>query len=116
MPFSLHILRPPLTASSPPSAFPLPACPPALPTPLAAPIPAPQCAHFAAFHRLPSQPTRVVDQRPSRAYIGQFTPDGDIFIGARWALLVHLCLFAHLGLIGSGEACTELSPVLSSPQ
>ena len=40
-----------------------------------------QCAHFAAFHRLPSRPSRVVEQRPSRAYIGQFTPDGNIFIG-----------------------------------
>ncbi|KAL4424371.1 hypothetical protein ABPG75_001672 [Micractinium tetrahymenae] len=41
-----------------------------------------QCAHFAAFHRLPSRPARVVDQRPSRAYIGQFTPNGEIFIAA----------------------------------
>ncbi|PRW59922.1 LEC14B -like isoform X2 isoform A [Chlorella sorokiniana] len=41
-----------------------------------------QCAHFAAFHRLPREPTRVFDQRPSRAYIGQFTPAGDVFIAA----------------------------------
>lgn len=42
----------------------------------------PQCAHFAAFHRLPSTPTRVVDRRTSRGYIGQFTADGNIFIAA----------------------------------
>ena len=36
-----------------------------------APAAPPQCAHFAAFHRLPTQPSKVVDQRPSRAYIGQ---------------------------------------------
>ncbi|KAI7844730.1 hypothetical protein COHA_001817, partial [Chlorella ohadii] len=41
-----------------------------------------QCAHFAAFHRLPREPTRVFDQRPSRAYIGQFTLAGDVFIAA----------------------------------
>lgn len=40
-----------------------------------------QCAHFAAFHRLPSQPTKVVDQRPSRGYIARFTDAGDMFIG-----------------------------------
>lgn len=41
-----------------------------------------QCAHFAAFHRLPSTATRVVDQRQSRGYIGQFTPDGNLFVAA----------------------------------
>ena len=46
------------------------------------PVPRLQCAHFAGCHRLPTQPSRVIDQRQSRAYIGQFTPDGNLFIGA----------------------------------
>jgi len=38
--------------------------------------------HFSAFHRLPSRPTKIVDRMQSRAYIGRFTPSGDIFIAA----------------------------------
>ncbi|KAH7619642.1 hypothetical protein Ndes2526B_g06624 [Nannochloris sp. 'desiccata'] len=38
--------------------------------------------HFSTFHRLPSRPTKIVDRMQSRAYIGRFTPSGDIFIAA----------------------------------
>jgi hypothetical protein len=54
-----------------------------------------QCAHFAAFHRLPSRPSRVVEQRPSRAYIGQFTPDGNIFIGG------FCVVYLQVGVLGA---------------
>ena len=36
--------------------------------------------HIAAFHRLPTKPMTVVDRMQSRAYIGRFTNDGDIFV------------------------------------
>lgn len=39
-------------------------------------------AHISTFHRLPCRPTRVVDSMQSRAYIGRFTPDGDLFVAA----------------------------------
>ena len=72
--------------------------------------PTPQCAHFAAFHRLPREPTRVFDQRPSRAYIGQFTPAGDVFIGRAdvWGM-------GCGGGVGCGACspdCTALRPCL----
>jgi WD repeat-containing protein 23 len=38
--------------------------------------------HFSTFHRVPNRPTRIVDRRQSRAYIGRFTPSGDIYIAA----------------------------------
>jgi DDB1- and CUL4-associated factor 11 len=38
--------------------------------------------HFSTFHRLPSRPIKIVDRMQSRAYIGRFTPSGDIFIAA----------------------------------
>lgn len=50
-----------------------------------------QCAHFAAGHRLPSCPSRVIDQRQSRGYIGQFTPDGNIFVGGLGGALSGKC-------------------------
>lgn len=38
--------------------------------------------HFSTFYRLPRRPTRRVDLMNSRAYIGQFTADGSMFVGA----------------------------------
>ena len=38
--------------------------------------------NIAAFHRLPTMPVRVVDRMQSRAYIGRFTADGDVFVAA----------------------------------
>jgi hypothetical protein len=56
-----------------------------------------QCAHFAAFHRLPSTATRVVDQRQSRGYIGQFTPDGNLFVGGCGSCKgVQCCIVSNL--------------------
>lgn len=39
------------------------------------------CGHFSAFHRLPTKPTKVVERMQSRGYIGQFTKDGELFVG-----------------------------------
>lgn len=36
--------------------------------------------HIAAFHRLPTKPMNIVDRMQSRAYIGRFTSDGDLFV------------------------------------
>jgi hypothetical protein len=42
--------------------------------------------HIAAFHRLPTRATAVVDRMQSRGYIGRFTSDGEIFVGEATAL------------------------------
>lgn len=39
-----------------------------------------QC-HMGAFHAVPCQARRIVDNLSSRAYIGQFSQQGDSFIG-----------------------------------
>ncbi|KAK9796237.1 hypothetical protein WJX73_006957 [Symbiochloris irregularis] len=41
-----------------------------------------QCCHMGAFHAVPCQARRIVDNLSSRAYIGQFSQQGDSFIAA----------------------------------
>ena len=40
-----------------------------------------QCCHLASFHYLPSRPTRMVDRMQSRVYIGNFSKEGNVFVG-----------------------------------
>ena len=40
-----------------------------------------QQAHLTAFHALPSRPSGIADRMQSRAYIGQFSHTGEIFVG-----------------------------------
>lgn len=40
-----------------------------------------QRAHFLGSHRLPSKPAALADTMHSRGYIGQFTRDGELFVG-----------------------------------
>lgn len=44
-------------------------------------IPSQASSHITTFHRIPSQPCAVIDAMQSRAYIGTFSPQGDIFVG-----------------------------------
>ncbi|KAK9822310.1 hypothetical protein WJX74_006159 [Apatococcus lobatus] len=41
-----------------------------------------QQAHLTAFHAMPSRPSGIADRMQSRAYIGQFSHTGEIFVGA----------------------------------
>ena len=40
-----------------------------------------QCCHLASFHYLPSRATRVIDRMQSRVYIGNFSAEGNVFVG-----------------------------------
>ncbi len=40
-----------------------------------------QCCHMASFHYLPSRATRVIDRMQSRVYIGNFSAEGNVFVG-----------------------------------
>ena len=40
-----------------------------------------QCCHLGSFHYLPSRASRVVDRMSSRVYIGNFSPQGNVFVG-----------------------------------
>lgn len=54
-----------------------------------------QCCHLASFHYLPSRATRVVDRMQSRVYIGNFSAEGNVFVGN-----FHGFHFAHTLLTG----------------
>lgn len=40
-----------------------------------------QCCHLGSFHYLPSRASRIVDRMQSRVYIGNFSPQGNVFVG-----------------------------------
>ena len=40
-----------------------------------------QCCHLGSFHYLPSRATRVIDRMQSRVYIGNFSTEGNVFVG-----------------------------------
>ena len=42
-----------------------------------------QRRHVAAFHLLPTSARTIVENMHSRAYTGQFSASGDLFVGAR---------------------------------
>ena len=54
-----------------------------------------QCCHLASFHYLPSRATRVIDRMQSRVYIGNFSAEGNVFVGN-----FHGFQFAHTLLTG----------------
>ena len=60
---------------------------------------APQRCHLGAFVYQPAVPVHCIDTMHSRAYIGQFSGDGDVFIGVLLPLSLHLqspCLSQNL--------------------
>lgn len=40
-----------------------------------------QCCHLASFHYLPTRATRIIDRMQSRVYIGNFSAEGNVFVG-----------------------------------
>lgn len=40
-----------------------------------------QCCHLGSFHYIPSRAARVVDRMSSRVYIGNFSAQGNVFVG-----------------------------------
>lgn len=40
-----------------------------------------QCCHLGSFQYLPSRATRMIDRMQSRVYIGNFSPQGNVFVG-----------------------------------
>ena len=61
-----------------------------------------QRRHVAAFHLLPTSARTIVENMHSRAYTGQFSASGDLFVGARQAW--------HLGLGTTCEVIAEHAP------
>ena len=51
---------------------------------------APQRCHLGAFVYQPAVPVHCIDTMHSRAYIGQFSGDGDVFIGVLLSSGLHL--------------------------
>lgn len=51
---------------------------------------APQRCHLGAFVYQPAVPVHCIDTMHSRAYIGQFSGNGEVFIGQRAPLLPSL--------------------------
>ena len=56
-----------------------------------------QSCHMSAFHAGPCQPRRIVDNLPSRIYIGQFSPRGDQYIGEQVQAFVAISRHAWCG-------------------
>ncbi len=58
-----------------------------------------QCCHMASFHYLPSRATRVIDRMQSRVYIGNFSAEGNVFVGnlrdSQFARTLLSCLSAE---------------------
>ena len=50
----------------------------------------PQRCHLGAFVYQPAVPVHCIDTMHSRAYIGQFSGDGDVFIGVLLLFSLHL--------------------------
>ena len=46
-----------------------------------------QCCHLASFHYLPSRAARVIDRMQSRVYIGNFSKEGNVFVGKSQCIL-----------------------------
>ena len=57
-----------------------------------------QRRHVAAFHLLPTSARTIVENMHSRAYTGQFSASGDLFVGARQAWR-----------LGSGTMCEVIA-------
>ena len=60
---------------------------------------APQRCHLGAFVYQPAVPVHCIDTMHSRAYIGQFSGDGDVFIGLLLPFSLHsqtACLSQNL--------------------
>ena len=51
----------------------------------------PQRCHLGAFVYQPAVPAHCIDTMRSRAYIGQFSGDGEVFIGQSSLLLLNTC-------------------------
>ncbi len=59
---------------------------------------APQRCHMGAHLFRPDVPVEMIDRMQSRAYIGQFSADGDVFVGAHLQLSDSLAaLVLYLG-------------------
>ena len=58
-----------------------------------------QRSHVSSFLYRPMRPSRVVDRMASRAYIGQYSAEGNIFVGEQQQQ-------AWLSAIPGGRTCT----------
>lgn len=48
-----------------------------------------QCCHLGCFQYLPSRPSKLIDKMHSRVYIGNFSKEGNVFVGKLAAAVVN---------------------------